>query len=453
MNRVKVAMAAAIVVAAGTLAPVIHAAANADSGPANAIAGATSMSARAAQYRESFGLRSDAAYVQQSLTDAAAFPNTRFGVPLTATEGAEMQRRIDVQLAATPAAEWAAAQPVFGGWYIDQLDGGTPVILVAGDPLAFGKGFAQHLASPVSYRVAAVANSQQSLQALEDRIWSDRASLATADIDLQGVALDIRANAVRVEVTGLTDSAVAALKARYGAVEAVENMPAEADTCSSRTNCPPSKGGLQITDVQNPAYQCTLGFNAKLYSSGAPLILTAGHCLTEGVQLGNDWSHAGTTLGHGLVSLWGPTYDAGLITRGTTSGYQNLVYWQSTSDIPEVVAIASLTGMPVGTQVCRSAFVSGYLCGQVTAIEQTKDVDGRQVSHMWVENFDAIPGDSGAPVGLETAPGRLLAYGTHSDSTAANPPGGSGWFEPIVYSATGLSNAGYHYILCTLTTC
>lgn len=457
MKRITLAAAAGVVIAAGTFTPVAHSTTSADSGPVDGIATTSAISTRAVQFRESYGFRSDAVFVQQSLTDASAFPDLRFGVPLTTAEGAEMQRRIQVQLAATPAAEWAALQPGFGGWYIDQLDGGTPVILVAGDPSTFGEAFAQHLAASISYRVAEVSNSQQALQVLEDQIWADRGDLAKVGIDVEGVSLDIRANAVRIEVAGLTDLSAATLAGRYGAVEAVENVAAEADTCSSRTNCPPAKGGLQIIDVQHTAYQCTLGFNAKLYSGGSPVILTAGHCLLEGVQLSDSWSHAGTTLGHGLYAIWGSSnsdnYDAGLITQGSISGDDNLVYWSSTSDIPHVVAIASLSGMPVGTTACRSAFKSGYYCGQVTAIEATKDVDGRQISHMWVMNQDAIPGDSGAPVGLETGTGRLLAYGTHSDSTSANPPGGSGWFEPLVYSAQGLNNAGYHYILCTLATC
>lgn len=457
MKRLTLAIAVGAVVAAGTMSPFARSTAIAVSDPADATSATAAMSTRAAQFRESYGFRFDPVLVQQSLTDTATFPDLRFGVPLTTAEGAEMQRRIQVQLAATPAAEWAALQPSFGGWYIDQLDGGTPVILVAGDPSTFGPAFAQHLTAAISYRVVQVTNSQQSLQVLEDRIWADRANLAEAGIDVEGVSLDIRANAVRIEVATLTDSSAATLVGRYGAVEAVENVAAEPDTCSSRTNCPPSKGGLQITDVQHTAYQCTLGFNAKRYSDNSPLILTAGHCLLEGVQLGDSWSHAGTTLGHGLYSIWGSsngdTYDAGLITQGAIPGDDNLVFWSSTSDIPHVVAIASLSGMPVGTTACRSAFKSGYYCGQVTAIEATKDVDGRQISHMWVMNQDAIPGDSGAPVGLETGTGRLLAYGTHSDSTSANPPGGSGWFEPIVYSAQGLNNAGYHYILCTLAVC
>jgi len=369
-----------------------------------------------------------------------------------------MSRRIAVQQNATPAAEWAAGQPGFGGWYIDQLNGGMPVVLTTGDPGAFGRGFGQHLGGPAAYQVAAVPNTQAQLQALEDGIWADRADLAAGGIDVEGVSLDVPANVVRVEVAGLTDSAASALAARYGAVEAVENTPAEADSCS-RTNCPPAKGGIQIIDVQHTAYWCTLGFNAKYYASpNAGLILTAGHCLKEGVSVSDSWKHVSTTLGHGVTALWGPTYDTGLITRGSTSGDQNLVYWSSASDIPHVVAIASLSGMPVGTAACRSGARSGYFCGKVTAIEATKDVDGVTVQHMWVEDFDASPGDSGAPVGLETAAGRLLAYGTHSDSTSLDPTnprtaGESGWFMPIVYSAQAYAGGANRFIVCTLASC
>jgi hypothetical protein len=89
----------------------------------------------------------------------------------------------------------------------------------------------------------------------------------------------------------------------------------------------------------------------------------------------------------------------------------------------------------------------------VTAIEQTKDVDFRTIHHMWVVDFDAIPGDSGGPYGVETAVDRLLAFGTHSDSTSANPPGGSAWYAPLTYSLTGLNNAGSGVTVCTLPTC
>jgi hypothetical protein len=456
MNRLALTVAASIVLATSALVPASGSTSAADLTPAGAAATATA--GDAARFRQEFGFRSDAAYVQQSLADAAAFPNTRFGVPLTTAEGAEMQRRIDVQQAVTPAAEWAADEPDFGGWYIDQLNGGMPVLLVARDPAAFGRSFGQHLAASAAYQVAAVANSQVALQALEDRIWADRADLKAAGIDVQGVALDIRANAVHVEVTGLTGSAAAELRARYGAVEPVENAPAGADTCVDRSNCLPAKGGIKITDVQHPASWCTLGFNAKLYSNGARLMLTAGHCLLEGTAVSDSWKHGSTTLGSGVDALWGPTYDTGLITRGATAGDQNLVFWSSASDIPHVVAIASLSGMPVGTPACRSGATSGYFCGQVTLIEATKDVDNTTVQHMWVEDFDASPGDSGAPVGLETAPDRLLAYGTHSDSTSLNPtnprsPGEAGWFMPIVYSAQAMLDRGHHFIVCTLPTC
>lgn len=410
--------------------------------------------ARSAHFRSSFGLRDDVEYIAQSLTDGSAFPDNTFGIPLSVSEAAEMRRRISVQLAAAPAAEWAAGRPDFGGWYIDQSDGGTPVILVAGDPLTLGRGFGEHLTIPIGYRVVSVAHSQVSLLHIADAIWSDRAELTSLGIDVRGVSLDVVNNAVRVEVLNPTSASELELHARYDAIEVASSATAETDACT-RLNCPPAKGALQIVDVQHTGLKCTIGFNVKLVAAGDMMILTAGHCLTEGVaSITDSWSHNGTLLGHGAESLWGGDYDAGLITQGAVSGDDNLVFWSSAADVPHVVAIASVSAMPVGSPVCRSAYASGYWCGKITLIEQTKDVDNVTVNHMWVEDFDAIPGDSGGPVGLETAPGRLLAFGTHSDSlTNSSPPGGSGWFAPLYYSLIGLNNDGFHVVVCTLAVC
>jgi V8-like Glu-specific endopeptidase len=446
MKRLAVAVASICLAMGTTLAPVAQ----------SATGLAPDLTSKASEFRRSFGLQADAAYVALSVADRTSFPDDRFGVPLTQAEGAEIQRRVDVQLAVTPAAEWASAQPDFAGWYIDQLAGGTPVVEVAGDVVEFANGFSKHLAGAVEYRIVAVKNTQQSLQALEDGIWADRAGLAKDGIDVQGVALDIPKNMVQVEVAGLTDQTAKALELRYGSIEVVGNVSVEPDVCNSRLDCAPPKSGIEIVNVQHPGSLCTAGFNVQLVSTGARRILTAGHCLTEAPSvLGNGWSHHGVQLGTAEMSLWanGGNYDVGLITQPSIPGDDNLIYWSSNTDVPHVIAIASLAGQSVGTVVCRSAVKSGYWCGKVTLIEQIKDVDGRSIHHMWVVNFDAIPGDSGAPYGVETAPDRFLAFGTHSDSTSANPPGGSAWYAPLVYSLTGLRDAGFHVTVCTLTTC
>jgi hypothetical protein len=75
---------------------------------------------RSQQFRIDSGFRSDELYVRQSLSDRERFPVLDYGPPLTQAEGDEIARRIDLQLAATPTVEWAATQPDYGGWYMDQ---------------------------------------------------------------------------------------------------------------------------------------------------------------------------------------------------------------------------------------------------------------------------------------------------------------------------------------------
>jgi hypothetical protein len=409
--------------------------------------------AKLTHFRSSFGLESDSSIVQASLVDVATFSDNRYGVPLTKGEAAELQRRVNVEQNLTPAVEWAAEQPEFGGWYMDQLGGGVPVILVAGDPSEFGKSVAQHLRTDVNYRVAGVRNSQRDLQALENRIMGDRDQLTADGIGVVGVALDIRNNVVNVEVRGLTKSGRDSLVDPYGSVDPVEDVPVEPDACVSRLNCAPPKGGIQIINEQNPLSKCTIGFNVMLQGSRDRRILTAGHCLIKAPNvLGNGWKHNGVHIGHGEKALWANNgnYDVGLITQGAIAGDDNLVYWGGNADVPHVRGWRVLAGQGAGSMVCRSAYASGFWCGQVTLIEKQMDVDGRLINHMWVVDFDATPGDSGGPYGMETAVDTLIAYGTHSDSpTNHDPPGGTAWYMPISYAFQGLSNAGSPITLCT----
>lgn len=442
MKRLALALVCGGLVIGSALAPVARSAAPVD--PA--------LVARATQFRTTSGFKADPAYVQRSLVDSAAFPDDRYSVPLTRPEAAEIQRRIDVELALTPAIEWAAAQPEFGGWYMDQLGGGVPVLLVAGDPTAFGKSVAEVLDRDLDYRVLAVANAQRVLLALEDQIWADRAELAKDGIDVQGVSLHVRSNAVRIEVAGLTDQTTKELVARYGSVETVENVPAEFDACNSRLDCAPPKGGIQIVNVQHTTSTCTIGFNVMLQSNRNRRVLTAGHCLIKSPNvLGNGWKHHGVQIGTGSKAIWadGANYDVGLITQPDIPGDDNLVYWGSNTDRPHVKGWRITAAQGETSLVCRSAWKSGFWCGHVTATEQIKNVDGFDIHHMWVVDFDAIAGDSGGPYGMETAADTFIAWGTHSDSTGANPPGGSAWYLPFGYALQGLQGVGSAITLCT----
>jgi hypothetical protein len=149
---------------------------------------------RATNFRTQSGFRSDAAYVRSSLSDSKAFPDTASGVPLTKAEAAEVDRRLAVQLAVDPAIEWASTLPSFGGAWMDQPGGGTPVFQVVGDIATFRTALAKRLPAGAAVRVEQVVNTRSSLVATKERLWGDRAVLAAQGIDLQSAALDIRNN-------------------------------------------------------------------------------------------------------------------------------------------------------------------------------------------------------------------------------------------------------------------
>ena len=71
--------------------------------------------------------------------------------------------------------------------------------------------------------------------------------------------------------------------------------------------------------------------------------------------------------------------------------------------------------------------MSSYHCGTIVLTNRTKEVDGRTIDHQWVVDFDACPGDSGAPYLLNG-----VAYGIHTDSTTGcEPSKNQAWYSPI----------------------
>ena len=91
---------------------------------------------------------------------------------------------------------------------------------------------------------------------------------------------------------------------------------------------------------------------------------------------------------------------------------------------------------------------SGSWCGNITLESQSKDVNGRTIDKQWVVSFDASPGDSGGPY-FTTSNGVTTAWGIHSNSTAADPPGGSAWYSPMQQVFSVLLAKGYDIVLCT----
>jgi len=134
---------------------------------------------------------------------------------------------------------------------------------------------------------------------------------------------------------------------------------------------------------------CSVGFNART-SSGASIVITAGHCLQ-----GSPAAYLGSYLG----STYGGRYpgaDIGAIRIDTRR-------WTPVAavDMRNGRARAVLrTARPVvGSRVCLSSATVGWTCGVVQAADQTVNYGNGNIVYGLVR-FDACvePGDSGGAV-------------------------------------------------------
>jgi hypothetical protein len=297
-----------------------------------------------------------------------------------------------------------------------------------------------------------VRYSTKNLLALQERINADLREGLLSDRGITSTAIDTRGNAVLVGASVVTDSLREALRATYGdGVElALEPESEGGDACTSRTNCPPAKAGIEIRSNYNGNF-CTTGPIVRVANSHALRILTGGHCLglSGGTGTTRRWTNNGIQLGWSEFSTWatGAKADVGLINPSTypISGDRNLLYRGSNSDIVGLQGWKATEEQIQGSLVCRAAAVSGYVCGTIVLTNKTKNVDGRSIDHQWVVDYDACPGDSGAPYLLGN-----IAWGIHSDSsTGCNPSTGQAWYSPMGWVATVLAEQGHPIEMCT----
>lgn len=426
----------------------------------------------AMEFRETFGLRADAQFVKEAAEDPN-FSDVAWGVPLNKSELADLERRVEVREAIGPAVGYLLQQPDEAGFYTDQLDGGIPVFLFAGNIESHRAALATLLPDWVTYRVRQVDRSRSELNQIKNAVVDDATRLAVAGAELVSAGPHIATNTVDVGVSGDVERARHLLEKYGDAVVVREDRPAVLDTCDDIENCPRAKAGIAI-QPHGSLSVCTAGWLGRRWDDSAPhdlVMVTAGHCIKWDTDWGNDTSwHLldGTCVG-GASSKYAP--DPWVDGQNADVGFIAIKNDSCIPDVKNRLLLNSYDGTLVaitdervadphgnpnihdiqaeGDPVCRVGWGSFHLsaltarCGTIFKTDQLKETcrpDGTHcvdVNNMQMTSFDSHPGDSGGTVfgpNKDVGNKKLMGSHSHSDDDDQPPPAASqgarrGWYS------------------------
>jgi hypothetical protein len=407
--------------------------------------------ANVARFRESFGLRSDPAYVQQSVTSDAVFSDLTYGVPLIKAEAADIASRQDRAVASQKALDYAMSLPDYSGMYFDQRRGGVAVFLVTQDAMASAQQIGSLMPNGAPYEVQTVPATLHALEATYATIGSELPALQ-ASMPITTVEVDVKSNSVVVGLRSPVAGAETTLRDRYGDRVSVQVTGSiQEDSCTSRNNCggtstDPWKGGIKIFLAGNQGFWCTSGILARRGSN--LVMITAAHCLVNSpADYGDNWKHntndprkIGDALGGTIGDANGypgdgcsPCHaDVGWIDIDTHSTVTPLDLFLADNNGQYVWGVIGTPGdndalQQVGSLICRSGAKSGWICGQIDVLHASKsNLDGHNVTDLRRTDFDASPGDSGG-----TMNNGHQFLGIHNDSKdGVDPPDpGNSWYS------------------------
>lgn len=427
--------------------------------------------ADATRFRTEMGLDASIDVILEASMNRDRYPDYSWGVPLSVSEAEDMARRAQIQLKLDQAAAFAATLDDFAGLYIDQHDHGTPVFLFVNEPDAHRQDLAALLPADVPFRIETATSTLRQLVDAQDAVERAREELLATGTNITLIGTRIQANALRVGVEHLTAEVADDLHARFGSrTILVELAPAQADSCTSVTNCFPVKGGIEIdSDYDNFVGACTSGFLAKRTDTDPDrlVLVTAGHCIYAHGGTGDEWEHNNNDtndIGQALGYVWQSNASGDV---GLTSVYVRQYPFQRNAmlarfapptyaaDIRNLSGSVSLSYQVVGSGVCRNGIASGYDCGSIVDTDVTRSscINSNQtcvsVRHSVEVSFDSTNGDSGGPIFLNYS-----AYGIHIHSDADSSPDPHGWYTPVDQAqAAWQAKYGWSFYLCLMTSC
>ncbi len=446
-------------------------------------------------FREIFGLSSDSETARKAATSPDSSRN--YGVPLSAAEEKELDRRAQVEEDSYAAAAFGRKDGSWAGFYFDQHARGIPVFLFAGDVSAMRSRVADQLPDGMDFAVEQVPRTLSQLRETRDAIAASFDDLRAAGIRVMSAGLDISDNQVVVGIEGLTDSSKREVLSRFGeGLRFEERKPAQSDACPV-SNCRPIKGGIKMVGSQT-GKPCTAGFIVRRETNNALSMLTAGHCIwvqdPNGNPLGDNWYHLdagapndfGENLYHTFVNPPGaqPTEgDVGLIDLFSNElpAIRNRIFTDFSGGV-----VHSVTGwifdddQTEGSQVCAYGYRSdeflvgstAYKCTTIRLFDEIMhscaplpngDDECFDIGHVNVYSYNLMPGDSGGPIvkrpNLSSLDVKMMGTHVHSlDNNKNGPPtlGEDGWYTPYGYGVLAYitdSGAPGGYALCVTAAC
>jgi hypothetical protein len=248
---------------------------------------------------------------------------------------------------------------------------------------------AKAVATRSGARAQQVDDSSARLDAIMGQL--DRQAAKTGAGAVQGWYVDVPTNTVVLTVTkGAADARTAAMRklaTSFGDSVRIESRPA------SQAPKPAEwlAGGYEFNQPNGAA--CSVGFNTlDRYNNN--IVLTAGHCVRASGWITRNGYQIGATR----------TADYGGAGQNDFGTFWNNYpgYWQPSPSVYRydtrtyIRVVGQWNNPPIGATVCKSGRTTGFTCGTIMGLNQTKVyTDGTWLSGLVRHNACVEPGDSG----------------------------------------------------------
>ncbi|MEV4508569.1 S1 family peptidase [Dactylosporangium sp. NPDC049525] len=359
--------------------------------------------------------------------EAASFARER-GISVAAAE-----QRLGWQAVAPDLLERLPAElgERFGGVWIDGQGGDRVKVGLTGslDPAAATiiNRAATALGLGAAYDVVLVARSAAALERSMDRLGPEIARVNTgAPAGLAGgVRPDLNALWLGVPSGATADqlALVETTRQALGSGLVVGSAPRGLRplACAGQFCDPPLRGGIRVT---HPTGSCTGGFLAKSKVDNELYQFTAGHC---GEDRSGNWSTQftdGSAHVIGAIHHWeyNASGDAAILSINNEAGWSPAAQVRVTPGAftteNQHYGIAADKLSVLGMRICATgAFNLMSWCGFVMMLNVSVSYTGPTVHHLGWTNLCSVPGDSGAPMYAKHNAYGILVAGNDECST------------------------------------